>query len=86
MCAQGAGHIVQISTVGAVGTMPLLGLYNLSKWGLEASSEAMAAEVRSFGIRVTLIEPGALDTDWAGVERSFTLKISAVTACAVRRA
>lgn len=66
MRAQGRGHIVQISTVGAVGTMPTMGLYNSSKWGLEAFSEAMAAEVREFGIRVSLIEPGALDTEWAG--------------------
>lgn len=71
MRAQGTGHIVQISTVGAVGTMPLLGLYNASKWALEGFSEALAAEVRSFGIRVSLIEPGALDTDWAGGSMRF---------------
>lgn len=72
MRAQGAGDIVQISTVGAVGTMPMLGLYNSTKWGLEAFSEAMAAEVQRFGIRVSLIEPGALDTDWAGGSMRFS--------------
>ncbi|NKF30688.1 SDR family NAD(P)-dependent oxidoreductase, partial [Pseudomonas sp. BGM005] len=72
MRRQGGGHIVQISTVGAVGTMPMLGLYNASKWGLEAFSEAMAAEVERFGIRVSLIEPGALDTDWAGSSMRFS--------------
>ncbi|WP_314424283.1 SDR family NAD(P)-dependent oxidoreductase [uncultured Microbacterium sp.] len=72
MRQQGGGHIVQISTVGAVGTMPMLGLYNSSKWGLEAFSEAMAAEVRRFGIRVSLIEPGALDTAWAGTSMRFS--------------
>ena len=71
MRSQGSGHIVQISTVGAVGTMPMLGLYNSSKWGLEAFSEAMAAEVRQFGIRVTIVEPGALDTDWAAGSMRF---------------
>ena len=71
MRRQGDGHIVQISTVGAVGTMPMLGLYNSSKWGLEAFSEAMAAEVEQFGIRVSLIEPGTLDTDWAGDSMRF---------------
>ncbi len=69
---QGGGHIVQISTVGAVGTMPMLGLYNSTKWGLEGFSEAMAAEVERFGIRVSLIEPGALDTAWAGPSMRFT--------------
>ncbi|RVW02423.1 SDR family NAD(P)-dependent oxidoreductase [Rhodococcus spongiicola] len=69
---QGGGHIVQISTVGAVGTMPMLGLYNSTKWGLEGFSEAMAAEVQQFGIRVSLIEPGALDTDWASGSMRFS--------------
>lgn len=69
---QGGGHIVQISSVGAVGTMPTLGLYNATKWGLEAFSEAMAAEVRAFGIRVCLIEPGGLDTEWAGRSMRFS--------------
>lgn len=73
MRAQGSGHIVQISSVGAVGAMPLLGLYNSTKWGLEGFSEAMAAEVRPFGIRVSLIEPGALDTDWAGGSMRFAV-------------
>ncbi|GAA1126867.1 SDR family NAD(P)-dependent oxidoreductase [Arthrobacter flavus] len=72
MRTQGAGHVVQISTVGAVGTMPMLGLYNSTKWGLEAFSEAMASEVRGFGIRVSLIEPAALDTDWAGDSMRFS--------------
>lgn len=77
MRRQGAGHIVQISTVGAVGTMPMLGLYNSTKWGLEAFSEAMAAEVKQFGIRVSLIEPGALDTDWAGGSMRFSSPVKA---------
>ena len=64
MRARGSGHVVQISTVGAVGTMPTLGLYNASKWGLEGFSEALAAEVARFGIRVTMVEPGQLDTRW----------------------
>ena len=72
MRAQGAGHVVQVSTVGAVGTMPMLGLYNATKWGLEAFSEAMAGEVARFGIRVSLFEPGELDTDWAGSSMAFS--------------
>jgi NAD(P)-dependent dehydrogenase (short-subunit alcohol dehydrogenase family) len=77
MRAQGGGHIVQISTVGAVGTMPTLGLYNAAKWGLEGFSEAMAAEVGRFGIRVTIAEPGAIDTDWAGESMRFSSPVVA---------
>ncbi|MGJ9425888.1 SDR family NAD(P)-dependent oxidoreductase [Nesterenkonia halotolerans] len=71
MRKQEAGHIVQISTVGAVGAMPTLGLYNAAKWGLEGWTEAMAAEVAAFGIRVTIVQPGSIDTDWAGGSMRF---------------
>ncbi|KQU34718.1 MULTISPECIES: SDR family NAD(P)-dependent oxidoreductase [unclassified Rhodococcus (in: high G+C Gram-positive bacteria)] len=67
-----SGHIVQISTVGAVGTMPTLGLYAASKWALEAFSEAMAAEVKDFGIRVSIAELGAVDTQWGTLSMRFS--------------
>lgn len=72
MREQGAGNIVQISTVGAVGTMPTMGLYNAAKWALEGFSEALAAEVRGFGIRVTLAELGGIDTEWATSSMRFS--------------
>lgn len=71
MRAQGTGHIVQISTVGAVGTMPTMGLYNAAKWGLEGFSEALAGEVKDFGIRVTIAELGGIDTQWATGSMQF---------------
>jgi NAD(P)-dependent dehydrogenase (short-subunit alcohol dehydrogenase family) len=63
---QGSGHIVQISTVGGIAAFPTLGGYHASKWALEGLSESLAQEVASFGISVTLIEPGGFSTDWAG--------------------
>lgn len=63
---QGSGHIVQVSSIGGVTAYPGLGLYNASKWGLEAFTEALAGEVAPFGIKTTLIEPSGFDTDWAG--------------------
>lgn len=80
MRRQGGGQIVQISSVGAVGTMPMLGLYNSTKWGLEAFSEAMAAEVERFGIRVSLIEPGELATEWASGSMRFSAPLDAYDA------
>ena len=62
MRAQHAGHIIQVSSVGGVVTFPTLGLYHASKWGLEAFSETLAQEVKDFGIKVTLIEPGLYET------------------------
>ena len=60
------GHIVQMSSVGGRVAFPTLGLYHASKWALEGFSEALAAEIAPFGIKVTIVEPGAFRTDWAG--------------------
>ncbi|MFF3225353.1 SDR family NAD(P)-dependent oxidoreductase [Nocardia suismassiliense] len=69
--AQGSGHIVQISTVGAVGSLPLFGMYNASKWALEGFSASLADELRPLGIAVTLAQMGGFDTDWAKSSMKF---------------
>ena len=69
--SQRSGHIVQISTVGAVGTMPTFGMYNATKWALEGFSAALAEEVAAFGIRVTIAELGGFDTSWATTSMRF---------------
>lgn len=63
--AQGNGHILTMSSVAGVVSHPIGGLYSASKWALEATHESLAQEVRGFGIKVTLIEPGAYATDFA---------------------
>jgi NAD(P)-dependent dehydrogenase (short-subunit alcohol dehydrogenase family) len=63
---QGHGHIIQVSSIGGISAFPNIGIYNGSKWALEGFSQALAQEVADFGIRVTLIEPGAFSTDWGG--------------------
>jgi len=64
--AQGSGHILQVSSIGGISAFPNIGIYNASKWALEAFSQSLAAEVADFGIKVTIIEPGAYSTDWSG--------------------
>ena len=64
--AEGSGHIIQVSSIGGVQAFPTLGLYHASKWGLEAFSQSLAAEVAGFGIKVTIVEPTGYTTDWAG--------------------
>lgn len=71
MRSQGSGHIVQVSSVGGVGAIPFFGLYNAAKWGLEAFSEALAGEAAPFGVRVTIAEVGAMDTEWATGSMQF---------------
>jgi NAD(P)-dependent dehydrogenase (short-subunit alcohol dehydrogenase family) len=64
--AQGRGRIFQVSSVGGLVAYPFFGAYNASKWGLEALSQALAGEVRQFGIDVTVIEPVGYATNWWG--------------------
>ena len=64
--AQRSGHIIQVSSIGGITAFPNVGIYHASKWALEGFSQALAQEVESFGVHVTLIEPGGLATDWAG--------------------
>ncbi len=66
MREQGSGHILQVSSIGGISAFPLVGAYHASKWALEGFSQALAQEVASFGIHVTLIEPGGFSTDWSG--------------------
>ena len=64
MRAQKTGHIIQISSMGGVWAIPTVGLYHASKWGLEGFSQALAAEVKPLGIKVTIVEPGGFATEW----------------------
>jgi NADP-dependent 3-hydroxy acid dehydrogenase YdfG len=65
---QGGGHILGTSSgVGHV-TMPVIGYYCSSKWAFEAIHESLAAEVKPFGIKVTIIEPGAYATEFGSQE------------------
>ncbi len=65
---QGSGHILGVSsTLGHV-AMPLIGQYCASKWAFEALHESLAQEIKPFGIKVTLIEPGAYATSFGSPE------------------
>jgi NADP-dependent 3-hydroxy acid dehydrogenase YdfG len=66
MRAQGNGHIIQVSSVLGLVTWPTIGLYNASKFAIEGLGETLNAEVRDFGIKVTMVEPGAYATDFGG--------------------
>jgi NAD(P)-dependent dehydrogenase (short-subunit alcohol dehydrogenase family) len=61
---QGGGHILGTSSGLGHVTMPVIGYYCSSKWAFEAIHESLAAEVKPFGINVTIIEPGAYATEF----------------------
>jgi len=66
MREQESGHIIQVSSFLGLVTLPVLGIYNASKYAVNGLSETLASEVKSFGIKVSLIEPNGFSTDWAG--------------------
>ncbi len=61
-----SGHILNITSMGGMITMPGLSYYHGSKFALEGISETLGKEVKDIGIRVTAVEPGGFRTDWAG--------------------
>jgi NAD(P)-dependent dehydrogenase (short-subunit alcohol dehydrogenase family) len=74
MRERGSGAIVQISSMGGRMSFPGVGAYSASKFALEGLSEALAAEVAPFGVRVLIVEPGAFRTGLhrAGSRRETT--------------
>lgn len=75
--AQGHGHIIQVSSVLGVVTLPVLGVYNASKFAVEGLSETLATEVKGFGINVTLVEPNGFATEWASTSATHSQSIAA---------
>jgi NAD(P)-dependent dehydrogenase (short-subunit alcohol dehydrogenase family) len=61
--AQRSGHIVQISSIAALGGFPSTGMYSASKFALEGMSEALAMEAAAFDVKVSIVQPGGYWTD-----------------------
>jgi NAD(P)-dependent dehydrogenase (short-subunit alcohol dehydrogenase family) len=83
-----SGHIVNIASIAGLAAYPSLGYYCAAKFAVEGLSEVLAQEVRPLGIKVTLVEPSAFRTDWAGRsanEARAEIADYAATAGAVRR-
>jgi NAD(P)-dependent dehydrogenase (short-subunit alcohol dehydrogenase family) len=83
-----SGHIVNIASIAGLAAYPSLGYYCAAKFAVVGLSEVLAQEVRPLGIKVTLVEPSAFRTDWAGRsanEARTEIADYAATAGAVRR-
>jgi NAD(P)-dependent dehydrogenase (short-subunit alcohol dehydrogenase family) len=63
---QGGGHIVQVSSIGGRLATAGLSAYQSAKWAVGGFSSVLAKEVAPLGIKVTVLEPGGMQTDWAG--------------------
>jgi NAD(P)-dependent dehydrogenase (short-subunit alcohol dehydrogenase family) len=64
-----SGRIVLLSSIGGLLGLPFQAFYSASKFAIEGLAEAMAYEVEPFGIKVTLVEPGNVRTDFTDKRR-----------------
>jgi NAD(P)-dependent dehydrogenase (short-subunit alcohol dehydrogenase family) len=67
---QGGGHVIQVSSIGGRLATAGLSAYQSAKWAVGGFSSVLAAEVAPLGIKVTVLEPGGMQTDWAGSSMS----------------
>jgi NAD(P)-dependent dehydrogenase (short-subunit alcohol dehydrogenase family) len=63
---QKRGHIVNVASVGGRMTFPVSSLYHATKWAVEGFSESLQYEVDQFNIRIKIVEPGPIKTDFYG--------------------
>lgn len=61
-----SGHIVNVASLGGRTVFPFSSLYNATKWAIEGFSESLQYELEPFGIRVKIIEPGPINTEFYG--------------------
>lgn len=71
---QKSGVIVNVASMGGRITFPLYSIYHASKWALEGFSEALQYEVKDFGIKIKIIEPGPIKTDFYERSQSIAKK------------
>jgi NAD(P)-dependent dehydrogenase (short-subunit alcohol dehydrogenase family) len=75
-----AGRVVFMSSVSGRVSAPVMTPYTASKFAIEAIADGLRVELRPWGIRVVLVEPGSIDTDlWRGAEAQFDAGVAAMT-------
>ncbi len=76
MRARGAGRVINVSSMGGRMTFPFMGAYNSTKYAVESLSDALRMELAPFGVAVSLIEPGAIKSDFADRAMSTTRSVA----------
>ncbi|MEU3983740.1 SDR family oxidoreductase [Streptomyces sp. NPDC026672] len=71
MRKRGAGRLVFVSSIQGRLVLPIIAPYGASKWALEAIAEGLALEAGHFGVKVSIVQPGAVATDGAAGAKSF---------------
>ena len=80
MRKQGSGRIINTSSIAGKMVFYMGGWYNVTKYSVEAFSDALRMEMKPFGIDVVMIEPGAIKTDWGIIAAKHLMESSTGTA------
>ena len=80
MRERGNGRIINISSVAGKAVLNFGGWYHVSKFAVEAFSDALRIEMKPFGVKVVLIEPGAIRTEWGQIAADHLAACTAGTA------
>ena len=80
MREQKSGKIINISSIAGLFSSPYLGWYHAAKYSVEALSDSLRNEVKPFGIKVVIIEPGLIKTNWGVIAGNAIEKASGQTA------
>ena len=84
MRSRRSGTIVNVSSVGGRIYEPLGGWYHATKFAVEGLSDSLRVELEPHGIRVVVIQPGAIRTEWNGISRRSAIERSGSTAYAAQ--
>lgn len=79
MRKQRYGRIINISSIAGKFSSPYMGWYHASKYSVEALSDALRMEVKPFGIKVSIIEPGLIKTDWGKIAANHIIEATEKT-------
>ena len=80
MRKQKSGHIINVSSIGGKAGEPLGSWYHATKFAVEGLSDSIRMELKQFGIKVVIIEPGAINTEWSGIASEGLINTSGNTA------
>jgi len=80
MRAQGTGRIINVSSIGGKFYEPLGAWYHATKFAVEGFSDSLRVELAPYGIRVVIIEPGPILTEWNAISRESLVEVSRGTA------
>jgi short-subunit dehydrogenase len=75
MMARRSGRVINVSSSGGLVSLPFVGVYHATKFALEALSDTLRWELRPFGVRVSIIEPGPIRTEFGDKLVSSTDRI-----------